>query len=99
MARRIIHIEPTDEQWAALDEIYAGCTPFVALITDEHGEPTGDLWAERVVDDSEVRLYTIRPDGSYTYEELEALHHGWTWYDAAGNEIGDEEDGEAGRTA
>lgn len=91
MARRVIHIEPTDEQWAAIDYIYQGYTPFVAQVTDGHGEPTGSLWAERVVDDSIVQLFTICPDGSYAYEELEGLNQGWTRYDEGGGEIVDGE--------
>ena len=92
--RRVIHIEPTDEQWAALDHIYGGYTPFVAVITDEHGQPSGSLYAERIVDDNEIQLYTIAPDGSYTYEELEGLGYGWTKYDEGGEEIKDEDDEE-----
>ena len=87
MARRIIHIEPTEEQWAAIDYIYQGHTPFVARVTGDDGEPTGSLWAERVVDDSIVQLFTIDPDGSYSYEELEGLNQGWTRYDQSGDEI------------
>ncbi len=92
MARRIIHIEPTEEQWLVIDEIYGSSgTPFIAAVTDEQGEPTGDLWAERIVDDFEVRLYTIRPDSSCVYEELEGLNRGWTRYDEGGGLIEDDE--------
>lgn len=96
MARRIIHIEPTAEQWATIDSIYAGYTPFIAAITDEHGDPTGSLWAERIVDDHTVELYTIAPDGSFTYEELEGLGYGWTKRDENGEEIVDDDQEEEG---
>lgn len=92
MARRIIHIEPTEEQWLTIDEIYGSLgAPFIAAVTDEQGEPTGDLWAVRIVDDFEVRLYTIRFDGSCVYEELEGLNLGWTRYDEGGGLIEDDE--------
>lgn len=91
MARRIIHIEPTDEQWATINYIYAGHTPFLAQITDSNGEPNGSLYAELIVDDHTVRLYTIAPDGELTYEELEGLNQGWTKYDEDGNEVEREE--------
>lgn len=91
MARRIIHIEPTEEQWEVLDELYGLGTRFVASDTDEHGEPNGTLWAEVVEDDHTVRLYRVAPDGSYTYEELEGLNQGWTRYDADGSEIVEDE--------
>lgn len=85
MTRRIIQIEPTDSQWEVIDELFGLAAPFVAAVTDEHGAPTGELWVERIVDDSEVRLYTVQPDGSYVYEELSGgLHHGWTRNDEAG---------------
>lgn len=69
MTRRIIQIEPTDSQWVVIDELFGLAAPFVAAVTDEHGAPTGKLWVERIVDDSEVRLYTVQPDGSYVYDE------------------------------
>ena len=94
MARRIIHIEPTDAQWEVLDGIYDRGTMFVANDTGRGSEPTSVLWAELIVDDSEVRLYRIEPDGSFTYEELEGLNHGWTKYDQDGNEIEEDDDDE-----
>lgn len=91
VASRVIHIEPTGEQWATIDELTAPGTPFVAAVTDEQGGPTGELWLERIIDDSEVRLYTVQPDGSYACEELsDGLHRGWTRYDEDGNEIDDD---------
>lgn len=92
MARRIIHIELTDAQWAAIDYIYQGGTPFLAHVTDEHREPTGSLYAERVEDDDLVQLFEIAPDGSYTYQELNDLGGGWTKYDQDGEEIEEEGD-------
>lgn len=90
MARRIIHIEPTDAQWDAIDYIYQGGTPFLAHVTDEHREPTGSLYAERVEDDNIVQLFEIAPDGNYTYQELNGLNRGWTKYDEEGGGIDDE---------
>ncbi|MBL3698994.1 hypothetical protein [Leucobacter luti] len=87
MARRIIHIEPTDAQWETIDELTAPGTAFVANQTDEQGEPTGELWLERTIDDRQVRLYSIAADGSFTYEELEGLGYGWRQFDEHGTEI------------
>lgn len=69
---RVIHIEPTDAQWATIDGITGGHHPFLVPV----GE--GVLHLEHTVDDTSVRLYVIQPDGSYTYEELEGLGQGWS---------------------
>ncbi|NLA66434.1 MAG: hypothetical protein GX862_11100 [Leucobacter sp.] len=81
---RIIHIEPTEAQWAAIDYIFEGLTPFIAAETDAHGEPTGTLFAQRIIGDQSVQEFRVQADGQYSYDELNDLHQGWTRYDVDG---------------
>ncbi|MFV0434323.1 MAG: hypothetical protein ACK5LO_10115 [Leucobacter sp.] len=83
MARRIIHIEPTVQQWAVIDEL-SGPSPVVTTGED------GAVVLIRIIDDQDVLIYDIAPDGSYTYEELEDFGCGWTRFTAGGEVIAPE---------
>lgn len=79
MARRILHIEPTDAQWRAIDSLH---NPFIQV----EGESTDDgpvlLRVTEIIDDFEVAVSTIDPDGDIvTREVLNGYHQGWTAYD------------------
>lgn len=71
MARRIIRHEPTEAQWDVIDSLF---DPYVKALGSENGEA---IQVYEVIDDSEVNLYTIQPDGECVSETLVALNHGW----------------------
>lgn len=71
MARRIIRHEPTEAQWDVIDSLF---DPYVKARGSENGEI---IQVYEVIDDSDVNLYTIKPDGEYVIESLVALNHGW----------------------
>lgn len=80
MTRRIIHIEPTEQQWAVIDEL-SGQSPVVTAGED------GAVVLTKIIDDQDVLIYDIAPNGSYTYEELEDFDCGWTQYNPDGEVI------------
>lgn len=50
------------------------------------------ILAYEVIDDYQVTLYSIAPDGSYTYESLEGFHQGWHEYTSEGVPIEEQDD-------
>lgn len=79
---KTITITLTDPQAAVVDSLYA---PHLN-IPDAEGE--GEITVYEVMDDNYVRLYTIAPDGSYSYESLEdGFHRGWTAFNSDGGVI------------
>lgn len=71
MARRIIRHEPTEAQWNVIDSL---SDPYVSARGSENGEA---LQVYEIVEDSEVNLYTIQPNGEYIIESLVGLYNGW----------------------
>lgn len=71
MARRIIRHEPTEAQWNVIDYL---SDPYVSARGSENGEA---LQVYEIVEDSEVNLYTIQPNGEYIIESLVGLYNGW----------------------
>lgn len=71
MARRIIRHEPTEAQWNVINSLHE---PYVNARGSENGET---IKVYEIVDDNEVNLYTIQPNGEYIIESLVALNHGW----------------------
>lgn len=71
MARRIIRHEPTEAQWNVIDSL---TDPYVNARGSENGEA---LQVYEIVEDSEVNLYTIQPNGEYIIESLVGLYNGW----------------------
>lgn len=66
-------------------------SPHVEAISKDEDQM---ILAYEVIDDNQVTLYSIAPDGSYTYESLEGFHQGWHEYTSEGEPIGDQDDDE-----
>jgi len=78
-ARRVIHIEPTNEQWLTIDLLVSN----PRLTANDNG----NISLYRIVDDALVELYDIEPNGAYTYESLQGFHQGWTTFDSDDNRV------------
>lgn len=81
MARRILHIEPTDAQWVIIDSLD---DPAIQVHTDSINNEPNILRATEVVDDI-VTIFTIDPDGYIIAQEaLDGCGRGWTAYNEKG---------------
>lgn len=73
-----ITITMTDDQAATLRSL---SDPYIPARS--HDASDGVLHAYEVIDDNHVRLYSIQPDGDFTYESLEdGFNYGWSTFDS-----------------
>lgn len=83
MPQIIINI--TDAQQAVLNGLRA------PSVEAENTPENQLIRAYEVIDDNQVTLYSIAPDGTYTYESLEnGFNQGWTTFDSDGQVVKDE---------
>lgn len=81
MARRILHIEPTDAQWTIIDFLD---NPAIQIHTDPINNEPGILRVTEIVDDV-VTVFTIDLDGYVIAQEvLNVYGDGWTAYNEEG---------------
>lgn len=67
-----IEHHPTPEQQRVLDDLF---DPYVPARSSGEG---ADLMVYSIRDDTDVKLYVISADGSYTCERLNGFGQGWS---------------------